>query len=147
MPYYRIVVADKRAPRDGKFVERLGSYNPALKDRTTVLNVERAQYWLGTGAKPSGTVQKLLELHGFKFDKDSRLQSFTPVAEVAPKPEKAKKQSKKAATGKAAAPEAAPEKAAAPEAAKPEAPPEEAATDSKAEPEKAATPEAAPEKD
>lgn len=63
-PYYRIVVADKRARRDGKFVERLGSYDPLLPENKSTLNLERARYWLGTGAQPSERVRKLLALHG-----------------------------------------------------------------------------------
>lgn len=127
LPLYRVVVADRRAPRDGKFVERVGSYNPTLKEKGAVLNLERIQYWLGTGAKPSNRVQKLLELHGFKFDKDGRLESFTPVEDIGPKPEKAKKPSAKTKARQAAAETAA---AAPPEekpAAEPAAPAEEAA--------------------
>jgi small subunit ribosomal protein S16 len=63
LPYYRIVVADKRAPRDGRFLERLGSYNPLLKNddpNRIVLNAERIQYWLGQGAQPSDRVARFL---------------------------------------------------------------------------------------
>jgi small subunit ribosomal protein S16 len=63
-PYYRIVVADKRASRDGKFVERLGSYDPLLPENKATLDLERAKYWLGTGAQPSERVRKLLALLG-----------------------------------------------------------------------------------
>jgi small subunit ribosomal protein S16 len=62
-PFYRIVVADKRAPRDGDFIERLGSFNPLLaKDAAdrVVLNAERAKHWLSVGAQPSDRVNKLL---------------------------------------------------------------------------------------
>ncbi|MEN9392932.1 MAG: hypothetical protein RLZZ104_1275, partial [Pseudomonadota bacterium] len=55
-PYYRIVVADARSPRDGKFIERIGSYNPLLgKDdaNRVILNGERAKHWLAAGAQPS----------------------------------------------------------------------------------------------
>jgi small subunit ribosomal protein S16 len=62
-PYYRIVVADKRAPRDGRFIEKLGSYDPLLKsdhkDRV-VLNAERIAYWIGQGAKPSDRVARFM---------------------------------------------------------------------------------------
>ena len=60
-PYYRIVVADSRSPRDGRFIERVGSYNPMLaKDdpARVVLKPERIQYWLGVGAKPSDRVAR-----------------------------------------------------------------------------------------
>lgn len=58
-PFYRIVVADKRMPRDGRYIEKLGTYNPLLNDdneQRVVLNKERIEYWLGQGAKPSERV-------------------------------------------------------------------------------------------
>ncbi len=62
-PYYRIVVAEKRAPRDGRFIEKVGSYDPLLKsdhkDRV-ILNAERITHWLGQGAQPSDRVARLL---------------------------------------------------------------------------------------
>ncbi len=64
-PYYRIVIADKRAPRDGKFIERIGNYDPLLKENKSNVDVERAKYWLGVGATPTDRVRKLLVLHGF----------------------------------------------------------------------------------
>ena len=63
-PYYRIVVADKRAPRDGKFIERIGNYDPLLTENKSTLDVARAEYWLSTGAIPSERVRKLMALHG-----------------------------------------------------------------------------------
>ena len=54
-PYYRIVVADARSPRDGKFIEKIGNYNPLLKkddEKRVVLNADRAKHWLGVGAQP-----------------------------------------------------------------------------------------------
>ena len=62
-PFYRIVVADSRSPRDGRFIERVGSYNPMLaKDdpARVVLKPERVQYWLGVGARPSDRVARFL---------------------------------------------------------------------------------------
>ncbi|MEJ0009563.1 MAG: 30S ribosomal protein S16 [Alphaproteobacteria bacterium] len=62
-PFYRIVAADSRKPRDGQFIEKLGTFNPLLpKDNTTrvTLNAERAKYWLSVGAQPSDRVNKLL---------------------------------------------------------------------------------------
>jgi len=62
-PYYRIVVADSRSPRDGRFIERIGSYNPMLsKDdpQRVVLNTERARHWLSVGATPSDRVTRFL---------------------------------------------------------------------------------------
>ncbi|MBI3993111.1 MAG: 30S ribosomal protein S16 [Candidatus Lambdaproteobacteria bacterium] len=63
-PFYRIVVADKRAPRDGKFIEHIGHYDPLLSENKSTLDVARAEYWLSTGAIPSERVRKLLALHG-----------------------------------------------------------------------------------
>lgn len=60
-PFYRIVVADKRSPRDGRFIETIGSYNPRTEPETVVLQHERAAYWLGVGAQPSDSVVRLLK--------------------------------------------------------------------------------------
>jgi small subunit ribosomal protein S16 len=68
-PYYKIVVADARAPRDGKFIERIGSYNPQLpKDSAErmILDAERAKHWLAAGAQPSDRVARFLDLAGVK---------------------------------------------------------------------------------
>ena len=62
-PFYRIVVADKRMPRDGRYIERLGSYNPLLAnddENRVILNEERIKYWLAEGAEPSERVAKFL---------------------------------------------------------------------------------------
>ena len=55
-PVYRIVVADGRSPRDGKFIEEIGTYQPLQSGVNYVLNLERAKYWVGKGAQPSETV-------------------------------------------------------------------------------------------
>jgi small subunit ribosomal protein S16 len=68
-PYYKIVVADARAPRDGKFIERIGSYNPQLpKDSAErmILDAERAKHWLAAGAQPSDRVARFLDIAGVK---------------------------------------------------------------------------------
>jgi small subunit ribosomal protein S16 len=68
-PYYKIVVADARAPRDGKFIERIGSFNPLLaKDDASrvVLDAERAKHWLTAGAQPSDRVARFLDAAGVK---------------------------------------------------------------------------------
>ena len=63
-PFYRIVVADNEAPRDGKFLEIVGTYNP-LQDPVAVdLKQDRVKYWLGEGAKPSDTVRSILKKQG-----------------------------------------------------------------------------------
>jgi small subunit ribosomal protein S16 len=59
-PYYRVVVIDKRRPRDGRFVEIVGTYDPLKKPAEVKLNAERIQYWLGVGAQPSDTVRSFL---------------------------------------------------------------------------------------
>ena len=61
---YRIVVADVRAPRDGKFIEKLGMYNPNTNPATVDLNFDRALYWVGVGAQPSDTVRSILKREG-----------------------------------------------------------------------------------
>ena len=63
-PFYHIVVADGRVPRDGKFIEKLGTYNPLTNPATIELNVDRATYWVGTGAQPSDTVRRILSYKG-----------------------------------------------------------------------------------
>ncbi|MBQ8655783.1 MAG: 30S ribosomal protein S16 [Prevotella sp.] len=62
--FYRIVVADSRAPRDGKFIEKVGTYNPNTNPATVDLNFERALYWVETGAQPTDTVRNLLSREG-----------------------------------------------------------------------------------
>ena len=62
-PFYKVVAADQRAPRDGRFIERLGSYNPMLpKDHADrfVVDVERVKYWLSKGAQPTERMEKML---------------------------------------------------------------------------------------
>ncbi len=88
-PFYFIVVADDTAPRDGKFIEKLGSYNPLTVPATILLKSDRALYWLEQGAKPTETVRKILSfkgvlylkhlLRGVKlgiFDEDTALKKF-----------------------------------------------------------------------
>lgn len=59
-PFYRVVVADSRAPRDGRFIETLGTYNPLITPAEVKLNAEKVQLWLSRGAQPSDTVRRLL---------------------------------------------------------------------------------------
>jgi small subunit ribosomal protein S16 len=61
---WRIVVADRRSPRDGRTIETIGSYDPRTEPSTIVVDSERAQYWLDHGAKPSATVARLLRAQG-----------------------------------------------------------------------------------
>jgi small subunit ribosomal protein S16 len=60
-PYYRVVVADSRSPRDGKFIEIIGTYDPKQTGQNSSFNVERAEYWISKGAKPSDTVRSLIK--------------------------------------------------------------------------------------
>lgn len=63
-PSYRIVVADQRTPRDGRFIENIGHYNPRTEPNEIVIDSERAQYWLSMGAQPSEAVARLLKNAG-----------------------------------------------------------------------------------
>jgi small subunit ribosomal protein S16 len=64
-PFYRIVVADGESPRDGKYLENVGTYNPLLDSAQVTLKSERIQYWMDQGARPSDTVRSLLKKEGF----------------------------------------------------------------------------------
>ena len=63
-PFYRIVVADSRYPRDGRFIEEIGFYNPTVDPAELKVDVERAQAWIKTGAQPTETVKALLKKAG-----------------------------------------------------------------------------------
>jgi small subunit ribosomal protein S16 len=60
-PYYRVVVTDSRSPRDGKFIEIIGTYDPKLTGLNSSFDVERAEYWISRGAQPSDTVRSLIK--------------------------------------------------------------------------------------
>ncbi len=70
--YYPIVIADSRAPRDGRFIERVGSYNPNTNPATISLNFDRALYWLEVGAQPTDTVRSILSKEGVLLMKHLR---------------------------------------------------------------------------
>lgn len=63
-PFYRIVVADSRSPRDGRFIERLGTYDPRREPSDIKVDVEKAREWLGKGAQPTDQTRKLLKISG-----------------------------------------------------------------------------------
>lgn len=110
-PYYRIVVADARSPRDGRFIERIGSYNPLLsKDNPEriVLDVERAKHWVSVGAQPTDRVARFLDALGVK----ERAARNNPNKAVPG--EKAKERAEERAAKAAEAAEAAAAAAAAP---------------------------------
>ncbi len=69
-PIYKVVAADARSPRDGKYIEAIGSYNPKTDPATIELNEERALYWLGCGAQPTETVKNLLNKKGILLKKE-----------------------------------------------------------------------------
>jgi small subunit ribosomal protein S16 len=128
-PFYRIVAADSRMPRDGRFIEKLGTYNPLLpkdsEDRVK-MDLERVQYWLGEGAQPSDRISRMLEAAGVLPKKErANMQKAQPGKKAQ---ERAKEKAEKAAAAAEAA--AAPaEEAPAEEAPAEEAPAEEAAAE------------------
>jgi len=69
-PIYKVVAADSRSPRDGKFLEAIGLYNPLTNPHTLEINEVRALYWLGVGAQPTNTVKSLLSQKGILLKKE-----------------------------------------------------------------------------
>lgn len=63
-PFYRIVVADSRYPRDGRFIEEIGTYNPMTDPATVTVDVDKAKQWIANGAQPTDTVRDLLKKNG-----------------------------------------------------------------------------------
>jgi small subunit ribosomal protein S16 len=157
-PYYRIVVANSRSPRDGKYLEQIGTYNPLLaKDNADRVKIteDRARYWLGVGAQPTDRVARFLDAAGIKERaarvnpkkgepgekaKERAEERAAKIAEAEEAARAAEEEAKAAAAAPApaeeapAAEEAAAEEApAAEEAAAEEAPAEEAAAEEQAE--------------
>lgn len=64
-PFYRIVVADSESPRDGRYLEKVGTYDPLIDPARVTLKPERIKYWMDQGAKPSDTVRSLLKKEGY----------------------------------------------------------------------------------
>ena len=145
-PFYRIVAADSRMPRDGRYIERLGTYNPLLpkdSDERVKMNVERIQYWLSEGAQVTDRVSRFLEAAGI-LDKKTRNnpKKALPGQKAQDRvEEKLAKDSTEAPAEEAPAEEAVAEEAPAEETTTEEAPAEKAATE-EAPAEKAATEEA-----
>ncbi|MEL6744588.1 MAG: 30S ribosomal protein S16 [Pseudomonadota bacterium] len=129
-PFYRVVAADSRSPRDGRFIEKLGTYNPLLpKDSAerVTLNKERIQYWLDQGALPTDRVLRFLDAEGMaKRDARNNPNKAKPGKKALERIEEKKQKEEEAAAAAAEAEEAA--KAAA-EAPAEEAPAEEAAAE------------------
>ena len=79
-PYYKVVVADKRSPRDGKFIEIVGHYDPKKPDHNSGLKLDRVEHWISRGAQPSDTVRSLIK----KNSKQAAASSSTSTAAPAP---------------------------------------------------------------
>ena len=142
-PYYKIVVTDARAPRDGRFIERIGSYNPLLAkgdENRVIIDVERAKHWVSVGAQPTDRVARFLDVAGVKERparsnpnkaepgqkaKDRAEDKATKLAEA----EEAKKAAEEAAKEAAKAPVEEPAAEVAEEAPAEEAPAADAAAE------------------
>jgi small subunit ribosomal protein S16 len=107
-PYYKVVVADSRSPRDGKFIEIIGTYDPKVEGENSRIKIDRAEHWMSRGAQPSDTVRSLL--------KKNRARAAAG-ADEAGEPAPPKKPARKTAAKAAPAPEtSAPAEAAEPAA-------------------------------
>ncbi len=104
-PYYRIVVSDTRSPRDGRFIEKIGTYNPMLaKDdaKRVVLDLDRAKHWLGVGAKASDRVARFLDAAGvIKRAASNNPNKGTPGAKAKERVEARAEKAEKAAAAAA----------------------------------------------
>jgi len=87
---YRVVAADSRAARDGRFIELLGSYDPTANPKKFELKAERVAYWIGVGAQPTLTVKNLLDQDRF-FEKQEKLEKNESVEGITRKPERKRK--------------------------------------------------------
>jgi small subunit ribosomal protein S16 len=85
-PYYKVVVADSRSPREGKFIEIIGTYDPKKPDHNSTLKLDRAEYWIARGAQPSDTVRSLI-----KKNKNPTAAAEKSAAKAAKKAAKAPK--------------------------------------------------------
>ena len=110
-PFYSIVAADSRMPRDGRFVEKLGTYNPLLpkdSEERVKMDMERVQYWLGEGAQPTDRVSRFLEAAGVIEKKERSNPNKAKPGKAAPERAEAKAEKARAAEEAAAAPAEAP---------------------------------------
>ncbi|MHA1190261.1 MAG: 30S ribosomal protein S16 [Alphaproteobacteria bacterium] len=144
-PYYRIVAADERAPRDGRYIERIGTYNPLLpkdSEQRVTLDTERARHWLDNGAKPTDRVLRFLDAAGLlkrearnnpnKAKIGTKAQERLDAKSQAEEDAKAAAEEAAAAKADAPAEEAPAEEAPAEEAPKEEAPADDAGDEKKA---------------
>jgi small subunit ribosomal protein S16 len=127
-PFYRIVVTDSRTPRDGRYIECIGTYNPLSDPAETQLDQARIAYWLDQGAQPSDTVKSLFKHSGILFKRNLKKRGFDDVRtdeemkkwevlQIERKKRKSEKAQVSKKSKKKAAQEAKPQAAAAPEAA------------------------------
>jgi small subunit ribosomal protein S16 len=105
-PLYKVVAADARSPRDGKFLEAIGTYNPLTDPHTVDIKEERALYWLNAGAQPTDTVKSLLKQKGIILKREllrrgmsedkiqSEMQNWTKIKEVSKTMKKSGKKKK-----------------------------------------------------
>ena len=115
-PFYRIVAADSRMPRDGRFIEKLGTYNPLLpkdSEERVKMNMERIQYWLDQGAQPTDRIARMLEAAGARDKAERNNPNQGPPGKKAQ--ERAEEKAAKAAEAAEAAAAPAEEEAAAAE--------------------------------
>jgi small subunit ribosomal protein S16 len=120
-PYFKVVVADKRSPRDGKFIEIVGTYDPKKPGQNSILKLDRVEYWMSKGAQPSDTVRSLIK-------KNKNPEAAVKRAEAAAEKKAAKRAAKPTPPAESAPP--APESTAASAPAMPAA---EAETEEKKE--------------
>jgi len=81
-PYYRVVVADSKSPRDGRFIEEIGTYNPVTQPSEIKIDMERAEYWIKNGAQPTDTVRALLKKAGTSVAGTEKSVAVEEKAEV-----------------------------------------------------------------
>jgi small subunit ribosomal protein S16 len=82
-PFYRIIIADKQSPRDGRFIESIGTYDPNTQPETVTMQTDRAAYWLGVGAQPSDGVIRLLKKANLVDAEGKAIPQTTETAAVA----------------------------------------------------------------
>jgi len=103
-PYFKVVVADKRSPRDGKFIEIVGTYDPKKRGNNSTLKLDRVEYWISKGAQPSDTVRSLIKKN--KNPEAAAKKAAATEAKKAAKPKAAAKTEEVPVAAEAAAPEA-----------------------------------------
>jgi len=103
-PYFKVVVADKRSPRDGKFIEIVGTYDPKKRGNNSTLKLDRVEYWISKGAQPSDTVRSLIKKN--KNPEAAAKKAAAVEAKKAAKPKPAAETEEAPAAAEAPTPEA-----------------------------------------